>query len=152
MHSLEQLRQAEESFRRAAASALEVTIGDHIRGDYGWGDANHLFHRAVLEAAEMPILLRTIEDLHRVVPRNLTWSAIRNRRVLEDNVHQHETIRAAMEAGDGPGARAAMHEHIKCSGALIADWFERQTESSRGGAPSRLALLPHPQGQATRRP
>jgi len=124
--ALERLREAEEAFRRTAALALEITSGDRVRGDYGWGHANDLFHQAVLDAAGVPLLLRTIEALHRVVPRNLTWSAIRTRRLLEDNVHQHEAIRAAIERGDAAGARAAMTAHIKRSGELIAEWFELQ--------------------------
>jgi DNA-binding GntR family transcriptional regulator len=124
--SIEELRRAEEGFRQTAASALQLTIGDDVRGDYGWGHANDMFHRAVLVAADVPVLQRTIEDLHRVVPRNLTWSAIRSRRLLEENVHQHEVVRAAIETGDAPAARAAMTEHIKRSGDLIAEWFERR--------------------------
>jgi DNA-binding GntR family transcriptional regulator len=124
--SIDELRRAEEGFRQTARSALELTIGDDVRGDYGWGHANDMFHRAVLVAADVPVLQRTIEDLHRVVPRNLTWSAIRSRRLLEENVHQHEVVRAAIETGDALAARAAMAEHIKRSGDLIAEWFERR--------------------------
>lgn len=126
--ALGRLREAEEAFRRTAALALEVSIDDRLRGDYGWGHANDLFHQAVLDAADVPLLLRSIEDLHRVVPRNLTWSAIRNRRLLEDNLHQHEAVRAAIELGDARAARAAMAAHIRRSGELIAEWFERQQD------------------------
>jgi DNA-binding GntR family transcriptional regulator len=133
--SLERLWRAEEAFRQTAASALELTLGDDVRGDYGWGHANDMFHYAVLDAADVPVLRRTIEDLHRVVPRNLTWSAIRNRRLLEENVRQHEAVRAAIESGDAAAARATMAGHIKRSGDLIAEWFEkRQREDGAGSA------------------
>jgi len=129
--ALDRLREAEEAFRRTAALALQVTIGEHVRGDYGWGHANDLFHQAVLDAADVAVLRRTIEDLHRVVPRNLTWSAIRDRRLLEENVRQHEAVRIAIEREDPAGAREAMTAHIRRSGQLITEWFERQQAQQR---------------------
>ncbi len=48
------------------------------------------------------------------------------RSLLEENVHQHEAVRAAIESGDGAAARAAMTTHIRRSGDLIAEWFERR--------------------------
>jgi DNA-binding GntR family transcriptional regulator len=127
---LARLREAEEAFRHAAEEALDQTIGDVVSGDYGWGQANDAFHEAVLVAADVPVLAETIRALHKTIPRNLTWSAIRSRDLLITNVHQHEAIRSALEAGDARRARRAMTEHIRYSGELIAEWFERQARSA----------------------
>jgi DNA-binding GntR family transcriptional regulator len=127
---LARLREAEEAFRHAAEEALDQAIGDVVSGDYGWGQANDAFHEAVLVAADVPVLAETIRALHKTIPRNLTWSAIRSRDLLITNVHQHEAIRSALEAGDARRARRAMTEHIRYSGELIAEWFERQARSA----------------------
>jgi DNA-binding GntR family transcriptional regulator len=65
------------------------------------------------------------------VPRNLTWRAIRSRSGLEANVQQHEAIRSAIESGDPLAARAAMRDHIRKSGELIAEWFDNQRLESK---------------------
>lgn len=124
---LEQLRGAEEGFRRSVERAL---AGADLRDgeDHGWGAANDLFHDAVLNAAGIDILRRQIADLHRAVPRNLTWRAIETRPLLEDNLHQHTEVRGAIEAGDAAAARRAMTVHVRRSGELVASWFERQGE------------------------
>ncbi len=127
LDELESMREAERSFREAAK---RVTAGDGAdTDDFGWGKANDLFHEAVLRAAGVNILTESIRSLHRVVPRNLTWSAIRSPRLLAENVEQHARIRAAVEMGDAASARAAMRSHIRRSGDLIAEWFERRYES-----------------------
>ena len=76
---LVRLGEAESAFRHAAKEALDATIGDFVTGDYGWGQANDAFHETILNAAGVPVLTETIRSLHKTIPRNLTWSAIRSR-------------------------------------------------------------------------
>jgi DNA-binding GntR family transcriptional regulator len=128
---LDSLRQAEDEFRETIREAFELTIGDQVHENLGWGRANHRFHQAILDAAETPFLVSTIEHVYGVVPRNLTWRAIRSRTGLEANVQQHEAIRSAIESGDPLAARAAMRDHIRRSGELIAEWFDNQRLESK---------------------
>ena len=74
------------------------------------------------------MLERAIADIHRRVPRNLTWSALRTPELMSQNVHEHEQIREALVAGDGEAARAAMISHVIRSGELIAEWFAASQE------------------------
>lgn len=125
---LRRMREAEERFERVVAQTVNGEPARHD-GDsevVEWNAANDAFHEAVLTAAGAQILRRTIETLHLVVPRGLTWNALRTRRLLESNVIQHRSVRSAIESGDEETARAAMREHISSSGTLIAEWFERQ--------------------------
>lgn len=127
LDDLETMRAAEHTFREASE---RVTAGPAAaEHDFGWANANDQFHEAILHAANVHILTESIHGLHRVVPRNLTWSAIRSPRLLAENVDQHARIRAAMEVGDAGLARAAMRAHIRRSGELIAEWFELRLES-----------------------
>lgn len=123
----DRLQQATAAFR--AASELELTPGGQPQASPTWSQANDLFHQAIQEAAGVPVLSRTIDDLHRVVPRNLTRSAIRTPELLQENLDQHDRVLEALLARDPAAARAALHEHILRSGELIAAWFElRQSE------------------------
>jgi DNA-binding GntR family transcriptional regulator len=119
-------------FRTPEASRLDGGTEGPVHASDAWSRANDLFHQAIQEAAGVPALRRTIDDLHRIVPRNLTRSALRTPEVLDENLEQHERIRAAVAAGDPAEARAAMTEHVLLSGELIADWFE---ERQAGAAP-----------------
>ena len=130
---LETLRQAEAEFRDTIREAFELTIGDQVHENLGWGHANTRFHQAILDAAQTPFLVSTIEHVYSVVPRNLTWLAIRSRAALRANIQQHEAIRRSIEAGDSLLAREAMRDHIRRSGDLIAEWFNNQQAKSEDG-------------------
>ena len=125
---LARLSLAEQLFRRAAEDAVSTAIDGRIDTDRGWGYANDLFHEAILTAADNRVLERAIADIHRRVPRNLTWSALRTPELMSQNVHEHEQIREALVAGDGEAARAAMISHVIRSGELIAEWFAASQE------------------------
>jgi DNA-binding GntR family transcriptional regulator len=130
---LDTLRQAEQEFRDGIHQAFDVTIGDRVHENFGWGHANHRFHQAILDAANAPLLVSLIDNVYGVVPRNMTWSAIRSKRDLEENIRQHQAIRTAIEARDPAAARDAMRDHIRRSGELIAQWFEAKQPASEDG-------------------
>jgi DNA-binding GntR family transcriptional regulator len=112
------------SVRKLAATAPSKTT---TSTNMSWDDANTLFHEIVLEAAGNERLRSTVLNLHRTVPRNLTWAALRdNVRLLQENVAQHERILDAIEGGDALESRRLMTDHIRRAGELVADWFERQ--------------------------
>jgi DNA-binding GntR family transcriptional regulator len=128
LDTLDQLREAAAAF---SAATNKLTDGDpEVWADEKerWARANDQFHEGILAAAGVRVLTDSIHSLHRLVPRNLTWSAIRTRRMLEDNVEQHKRVLDALEASDAAAARAAMRTHVRRSGEMVADWFERQQE------------------------
>ena len=92
-----------------------------------WARANDLFHEVIQAAAGNDLLRQSIKDLHRTVPRSLTWSALsEDRRLLADNVAEHEVIKQALEVRDAQRARALMRDHVLQAGRLIAEWLERR--------------------------
>jgi DNA-binding GntR family transcriptional regulator len=124
--ALVRLREAESAFRQSVNEAIAAADDAELHGARGWGAANDAFHETILNAADVPRLAETIRWLHRAIPRNLTWAAMRTPARLVENVRQHETIRAAIENGNARLAREAMTVHVRSSGELVAAWFEQQ--------------------------
>lgn len=121
---LTRLREAEALFRRAVERADGNRASRTNGNPANWERANDLFHDVILVAARNQRLRRTVMELHRTFPRNLTWSTLKNdQRLLRDNVTEHRRILQAVEDHDAPAARAAMKAHIRHSGELIAAWF-----------------------------
>ena len=79
---------------------------EYLHAIEDWTHANDVFHLAVLEAAGNDRLRRTLADLHRTIPRDLTSIVLgENARLLEENVEQHDAILAAIERLDPAAAR-----------------------------------------------
>jgi DNA-binding GntR family transcriptional regulator len=98
--------------------------------------ANDLFHQAILDAAANGRLSDTIADLHRGLPRNLTWAPLsRSSRLLEENVEQHERILEAIEERDPVEARRRMIEHVRSAGELVALHFEHADSDREATGP-----------------
>ena len=93
-----------------------------------WTHANDVFHSAVLDAAGNERLRRTVDDLHRTIPRDLTSMLLdENSRLHQENVEQHGAILAAIERHDPAAARRAMVEHVRSAGALVTLRFEQRS-------------------------
>jgi DNA-binding GntR family transcriptional regulator len=135
---LARLEVADQLFRRVAEDAIRSSRGERLGDGSSWGHANDLFHEAVLIAADNHVLRQAVVDLHRRVPRNLTWSALRTPQLLEQNVHEHGQIHTAIEARDANRARDAMTRHVRRSGELVSGWFAalqgepQQTDAGNG--------------------
>lgn len=125
---LRQLREAEALFRHS----IEDVIAERRRGvdhdwttESEWEQANNIFHGVIQEAAANRQLLGSIAFLHQRFPRHLTWSALsRSSHLLAENVEQHRRILDAIEERDAPAARAAMTEHVRAAGELLARQLE----------------------------
>ena len=126
LETLDQLREAAAAFSEATNRLADADPSVWAKEREHWSRANDQFHEGILAAAGVRVLTDSIQSLHRLVPRNLTWSAIRTRRMLEDNVEQHKRVLDALETSDAAAARAAMRTHVRRSGEMVADWFERQ--------------------------
>jgi DNA-binding GntR family transcriptional regulator len=129
---LEALRRASDLFV-SVAGLLESTAGKSVALQEDWTRANDLFHDGVLAAAGNNRLRRVVGELHRAFPRNLTWSALADEPTLiNDNVNEHERVRAAIARGDPDAARRWMSDHVRRAGELVADWFEQVAEVGLG--------------------
>ena len=125
---LVQLRDAEALFRHSIEEVIEDRrrgVDRHWTTESEWERANNIFHGVVQEAAGNRQLLRSIAFLHQRFPRHLTWSALsRSSHLLAENIEQHGRILAAIEARDATRARAAMTEHVRAAGELLARRLE----------------------------
>jgi DNA-binding GntR family transcriptional regulator len=123
------LRETEELFRHS----IQGVIGERRRGverhwstESEWERANNLFHQVIQEAAGNQQLLTAIAHLHQSFPRHLTWSALsQSTHLLEENIEQHHRVLTAIEARAAGEARAAMTEHVRAAGELVAGQLEK---------------------------
>ena len=90
-----------------------------------WMHANDEFHQAVHAAAGNQRLRRTIAELHRSMPRNLTSLVLsESKRLLRENVDEHRAVLGSIERGDSAAARRLMVEHVHHAGRLVTLRFE----------------------------
>ncbi|HEY2372047.1 MAG TPA: GntR family transcriptional regulator [Gaiellaceae bacterium] len=128
---VDRLRQAQEQFRAALADAVAARdAGAEPSRDVSdrWGRANDLFHQAIQEAAGNDVLAATLAHLHRSFPRDLTRTVLReSTMLLNENVHEHETILAAIERRDPAAARELMVAHVRRAGSLVTRRLDRRS-------------------------
>jgi DNA-binding GntR family transcriptional regulator len=127
---LRRLEEAERLFRDAVARDLSAPSAPDA-ADFGWMDANDRFHDAVLAAAGNDRLKQMIGELHRSFPRNLTWAALTEETLIEDNVNQHGRVLAAIVDREPEAARLWMADHVRRAGELVASWYTRHQAASR---------------------
>ncbi|MGH3277090.1 MAG: GntR family transcriptional regulator [Streptosporangiaceae bacterium] len=128
---LEDLQRAWSSFRTTITRAF----ADDSRVDAraAWVCDHNQFHELIHEASGADRLAQLIGALNLTLPRNLSIEALRVGGTLAENLRQHELVLAAIELRSEQVAEAAMKEHIRRSGELIADWFARQQEALADG-------------------
>jgi len=103
---------AQRSELRALADAV-VTAEDVVA-------ANWRFHRALNLASGSPRLLTFLRQAVRVVPTNyFELFPEQEDRALEE----HAALLAAIERGDGAGARAIAEAHVLRAGEALGDWL-----------------------------
>jgi DNA-binding GntR family transcriptional regulator len=132
---LRRLRDAEEVFRGVVAglsASQRQALGEDPASALALGEADGEFHSAVLEATRLGRLVRVVTDLRRSLPERSGWTALGvEPTLLDEVVIQHARVRAAIERGDGPGARRWMTDHLHRSSDLVVAWFQaRDTEAA----------------------
>lgn len=111
---------------RLFAAAVVAPLPTPDMGAAPWEQANTMFHETVMAAADNPRLRRTVDELHRGFPRNLTWAALAERPdLIAASAEEHTNIREAIEGGRAGDARRHMMRHVTSAGELIACFFER---------------------------
>jgi len=113
-HALPRMTAADIAGARAALAA-----GNGSAAIRDWEQANRGFHRALVAPCAMPRLLAAIDDLHRADARFLfaTW---RRLGWQDRSAEEHDSILAAVVAGDTAAACARLGRHIEAAGAALA--------------------------------
>jgi DNA-binding GntR family transcriptional regulator len=120
------LRRANETMRRAAERARprQSPAGATAPTTV----ANDEIHTTIHEAARNPWLGRMINQINESFPRNvLALVLASDPAARRQTVVEHDQIIDALEAGDGPAARTAMHKHVIESGEQLARWYEERS-------------------------
>jgi DNA-binding GntR family transcriptional regulator len=110
---------------------LTDTVRDGTGADESFssavGAANDAFHDLILEVADNRALQEDGRRLRALFPKDYVTDAAGSANELRVlNVIEHEAIRAALVAGDGPQARRAMTDHIAHAGQLLTEHLDRQ--------------------------
>lgn len=127
---LDRLRDADAHFRHSIEDVIDRRRQGNREHPWSaeseWERANNVFHQVIQHAAGNAQLVAAIAHLHRSFPRHLTWTALsRSSHLLEQNVQEHHRILTTIEERDPAAARAAMADHVRSAGELVAQLLER---------------------------
>ena len=123
-----ELYAAEEMCAAAASSFAQLTRGERevAEAAQGWVDADDRFHQTVQAVADNSRLQRAIADLHLSFPHSLTARPlVEDPRLLQAKCDEHRAVKEALADHDPARARAAMREHVRRAGDLVAWWFAK---------------------------
>ena len=94
-----------------------------------WAAANEEFHGVIVEAAHNRQLTLTLGDLHRRIPRSLSFSGYAGHsHLLRRNLDEHMAIARAITDHDAPQARALMLAHCRNATQNTARWLESRSQ------------------------
>lgn len=117
-HTWDRFAKVLESGRKSPADLGEM-----------WAAANEEFHGVIVEAAHNRQLTVTLGDLHRRIPRNLSFSGYAGHsHLLRRNLDEHLAIARAITDHDAPEARAQMLAHCRGATQNTARWLETRTQ------------------------
>ncbi|WP_116998240.1 GntR family transcriptional regulator [Desertimonas flava] len=124
-------RSTDDHLRRMNAAwekfAKVLNSGRKTPADLGemWAAANEEFHGVIVEAAHNRQLASTLGDLHRRIPRNLSFSGYAGHsHLLRRNLDEHLAIAEAITDHDPVEARAKMLAHCRGATQNTARWLE----------------------------
>jgi DNA-binding GntR family transcriptional regulator len=94
--------------------------------DDPWIRANDGFHDAVMACARNRRLQRTVLELRGAFPTQSDLGALLEEpSLIADNASQHARVLNAIQRRDPAAARTWMIDHVRRSGEITAQWFER---------------------------
>ena len=117
------LLHAWDEFREALETGAPETTLSAL-----WAEANEDFHATIVNAAANRQLKVALADLHRRVPRNLSFSGYAgNSHRLHNNLAEHEAIARAIADRDPARARTLATEHAKSANSSTVQWMETRS-------------------------
>jgi DNA-binding GntR family transcriptional regulator len=126
---LRRLRAAQHELTATVRGVDPARLHDAGRSELAarLGGANDAFHDLILEAADNAALAADARRLRGCFPKDYVTEAVTSvNELLTLNIEEHEAIEGALAAGDGPGARRAMTDHIAYAGHLLIEHLDRQ--------------------------
>ncbi|MEU9823104.1 GntR family transcriptional regulator [Pseudonocardia alni] len=102
---------------------------ESTRAAYGahWVRSNAAFHGTVVAAAGNHQLVLSLEDVHRRLPANHSYTAYANNsRLLRRNLAEHEAIAQAISEHRPETARRLMTAHILAANDATVRWLEER--------------------------
>lgn len=132
---LAELEAAEREFavltQELRASAGQDTDRWRLTGE--WVGANHAFHDVIYRVAGVPLVERLAKGARRTFSGQAVWAPGGSEvdALYERNVREHRSIREALAAGSGAGARALAREHVLHSFELLMTVLEQRTTPPR---------------------
>jgi GntR family transcriptional repressor for pyruvate dehydrogenase complex len=122
--AIERLSGSFQAMRRAAERARRNVAAEPL---YHQADVD--FHKAIIRAAGNRPLARMAEPIHAALSATFAELA-RPQLRFERGLPEHERILLAISAGDAPGARLAMREHL----LTVEGYLRERKPGSPGGA------------------
>jgi DNA-binding GntR family transcriptional regulator len=124
-----QLRRLDRLQGELAATVADgpASAGDDAAFAAAIGAANDAFHDLLLDVADNRALTEDVRRLRGRFPKDYVTEAAGSANELRAlNVSEHDAIRAALAAGDGPNARRAMTDHVAHAGLLLLEHLDRR--------------------------
>lgn len=106
-----------------------------------YGDANKLFHETIYDGSRNEVLARQLRAM-RARMRHPQDSLFDRPGRIRNSVHEHQTVLAAILAGDEEAAYRAMTGHISSGGNVYADTIATMTQAAPVAAPAAAARKP----------
>jgi DNA-binding GntR family transcriptional regulator len=140
-----QLKDLRATARRVAKLTESIAAARNDRElhwlDSEWNEANRAFHDLILEAANAPLLTRTVHSMYSVVRNPLMWTPdSRLTELARRSDEQHKVIVDAFASKD-PGVRDLLRTHIRDSLDFVTETlFESGPARKRRLLPLNVAL------------
>jgi DNA-binding GntR family transcriptional regulator len=93
----------------------------------GFLQADGEFHFKIAQSAELPLLHKTLVELH-TFARLLGLKALETKGRMQQVIDEHERVLAALEARDPREARVAMRAHLESTGHVLQAQVPPETE------------------------
>ncbi len=112
--------------RKRLEAAVKALEGFKRRPDtIAYMDENTRFHELVVELSGNKLLARLIGQLQVHAFRLLFRRLILESSAVDNSIHEHEAVTAAILAGDGRAAEREMRRHVRKSGEMVLRNAER---------------------------
>jgi DNA-binding GntR family transcriptional regulator len=128
---LERLQLAHEMFEQLASAQAASLTTEPAEQRPSWCEANDQFHAVIMEASGNAHLLEVVDNLHRKIPRNLTWLGLGGDPArLARNAAEHGEILAAISAGDAQAASRHVLAHAQHASELLLQVLNETSAAS----------------------
>jgi DNA-binding GntR family transcriptional regulator len=94
-----------------------------------WGSLNWEFHSTLYSAANQPLTMAVVQNLHNQSDRYLRMQIALTHGEMRAN-EEHRAILRAVEEGDAPYARSLLDTHIRGAGRALLEFLKEQADGT----------------------